>query len=121
MLDCWFTGAVGNETEEEEVRSELENITDAGIHSEHFPVFQLIPKEMLQNRGKNLKLLPNELGQRHTKVSLPEATLPDEPGCKLTQCQPSAGHVARKHNDVRLQNAKHAKTVDVVGTVPACV
>lgn len=52
------------------MRNELENITDAGIHSDDYPVFQLIPKEMLQDKGKNLKLLPNSLGQWHTQVCL---------------------------------------------------
>ena len=96
MHDCCYAGAVGNETEQEEVRSELENITDAGIHSEHFPVFQLIPKEMLQNRGKNLKLLPNELGQWHTKVPFLGITLREEPCFKTKHS--NGGNSQQMHN-----------------------
>ncbi len=65
-------GATGNEAAQ--AKAELEQMEeDRAAHSNEFPIFQLIPKEMMINRGKNLKLLPNELGQWHTKVghSLP--------------------------------------------------
>lgn len=44
---------------------------DRAAHSDDYPIFQLIPKEMLSNKGRNLKLLPNDLGQWHTKVASP--------------------------------------------------
>ena len=63
------TGAVGNEAQQ--VRAELDKMEeDRAAHSDEYPIFQLIPKEMMINKGKNMKLLPNDMGQWHTKVSL---------------------------------------------------
>ncbi|DBA84176.1 TPA: hypothetical protein ACH3X1_006641 [Trebouxia sp. C0004] len=61
------SGAVGNEAQQ--VRAELDKMEeDRAAHSDEYPIFQLIPKEMMINKGKNMKLLPNDMGQWHTKV-----------------------------------------------------
>ena len=53
------------------MRAELDKMEeDRAAHSDEYPIFQLIPKEMMINKGKNMKLLPNDMGQWHTKVSL---------------------------------------------------
>ena len=61
-------GAVTNEAEQ--IREELQQIEDDRVpHSDDFPVFQLVPKDMLTGKGKSLKLLPNDMGQWHKKVT----------------------------------------------------
>ncbi len=53
------------------MRAELDKMEeDRAAHSDEYPIFQLIPKEMMINKGKNMKLLPNDMGQWHTKVSI---------------------------------------------------
>ena len=62
-----YTGAVGNEAQQ--VQDELQQIEDdRAAQSDEYPVFQLIPKEMLVGKGKSLRLLPNDMGRWHTKV-----------------------------------------------------
>ena len=62
------TGAAGNEAQQ--VQDELQQIEDdRAAQSDEYPVFQLIPKEMLVGKGKGLRLLPNDMGRWHTKVS----------------------------------------------------
>lgn len=43
---------------------------DRAAQSDDYPTFQLIPKEMLVGKGKGLRLLPNDMGRWHTKVSM---------------------------------------------------
>lgn len=104
---CLHAGAVGSEAEEDEVRTELEGITDAGIHSDQFPVFQLIPKEMLQNKGKNLKLLPNNLGQWHTQVcQLQQLHSMLSIPISAVSCKPIASHFYRALLSLYLQQQR---------------
>lgn len=64
---CSSAGAAGNEAQQ--VQDELQQIEDErAAQSDEYPVFQLIPKEMLVGKGKSLRLLPNDMGRWHTKV-----------------------------------------------------
>ena len=66
-LMCSSAGAAGNEAQQ--VQDELQQIEDErAAQSDEYPVFQLIPKEMLIGKGKSLRLLPNDMGRWHTKV-----------------------------------------------------
>ena len=69
LLTWLSAGAIGNEAQK--VKAELDKMEeDRAAHSDEFPIFQLIPKEMMISKGRHMKLLPNDMGQWHTKVQL---------------------------------------------------